>query len=185
MHIQELIIDRFDKTVLLTIMLVIAVMIFMLITRNESSLEKMLNKVAEDSRSLKNTYVESPVVVKHLSGVRKLISTHRDELAFNRLKKLAAVHPTSAEAHRWLADLYAARQKLSLAVNEYMLAVELNPDYLDNHTKDFIGKKIKVIVNESLAENKKKLIFSPGDKEAGKAVKTAYYMLRKIAGACE
>jgi len=182
--IGQIKVDRFDKTVLFSIILIIAVMTYMLITHKESSLEKLL-KAATDSRSLKNTYVEPPIVIKHLTGIKKLISNHRDELAFNRLKKLTAEHPASAEAHRWLADLYAVKQKLSLSVNEYMLATELNPDYLDNHTKDFIGKKIKVIVNESLAENKKKLISSPGDKEAGKAVKTAYYMLRKLAGACE
>lgn len=98
---------------------------------------------------------------------------------------LAKAFPFAGAPHMLLGDIALRRQDTVAAMREYRLAVDRNPDYLDKKTRAFQGRKIRQVVEEAQEIVNKGLAEHPDDPALRRDKKTAYYLLRKLAGGCE
>lgn len=115
---------------------------------------------------------------------RDLLAAGNGAKAGQLLQELLKTYPYEAELYLLLGDVEMKKLDAVAALPYYREAIDLNPDYLDKKTPSFQGKKIKVAVEEARVELEKRLRGTPGDERLGKAKKTMYYLLRRIAGSC-
>lgn len=92
--------------------------------------------------------------------------------------------PYEGRLHMLKGDILVRRQQPIAAMYAYKEAVELNPDFLDRKTDLFQGKKIKVTVEEALAEIEAGLGGGQNDIGMKDHLQTVYFMKRKLAGGC-
>ena len=116
--------------------------------------------------------------------VKKMMNGGSLKQAEAMARELVSGFPYSGTPHMLLGDIHLRRQDPVAAMEEYRLAVDLNPDFLDKKTKDFQGKKIKKVVDEAREIIDSRLAQEPDSQKWRQAKKTVYYMLRKIAGSC-
>jgi tetratricopeptide (TPR) repeat protein len=115
---------------------------------------------------------------------RELLHSGNIPKAEMLLNELLQGYPYEAELYMLLGDVKMGKLDSIGALAFYQEAIDLNPDYLDKKTPSFQGKKIKVAVEEARTEIERHLRSSPGDEQLGKAKKTMYYLLRRLAGSC-
>ncbi len=94
-------------------------------------------------------------------------------------------HPEKSLSYVYLAQLYLKQGKLRDAIHGYRLAVEMEPDYVDERTPLFIGDEIKELVTEGREKFSREKALKPKDKEVRKALKDVYYLQSRLAGGCE
>jgi len=133
--------------------------------------------------------VDNPASIEELNVEAKLIRNLMEDgnlaQAEARTRTLLQKYPISwGEPHMLMGDLLMRRQEPIQAVHEFKDAIESNPDFLDKKTPLFQGKKLKVAVEEALAEISRRLKMSPGDESLKREQKMIYYLYRKIAGSC-
>lgn len=101
------------------------------------------------------------------------------------LKPLENKCPTLGDVHALLGQAYARALDYPSAVREYRMALLIDPDYVDNKSYKFIGKRIKAAVRDCLPDFRSQVKANPDDKKAAAALKDALYLERMIAGGCE
>jgi Flp pilus assembly protein TadD len=136
-------------------------------------------------RMLSADYSVMNAEVKKKSDLaRDLMESGNIEKAEVLVKEMIQKYPYEGEPRMIMGDIFMRRQELLMAMPEYREAVDLNPDYLDKNTDLFQGKKLKVAVNEALAEVEKRVEKTPDDASVRESRKLIYYLKRRIAGSC-
>ncbi len=107
------------------------------------------------------------------------------EEALAKLQDVMKTYPGKSLSYVYLAQLSLERGKLADAINNYRLAVEKEPDYVDKRTPLFIGREIKAQVTEGLVLFGREKALKPKDKEVRKVFRNLYYLQRRLAGGCE
>lgn len=125
-----------------------------------------------------------PELASQVRLARNLMESESPARAEALVRDSLARYPYAGELHLLLGDILMRKQDVRGAVRSYREAVDLNPDYLDRKTGSFQGKKLKIAVNEALAEIGKRLERNPGDDALRQERKDIYYLQRKIAGGC-
>jgi len=119
-----------------------------------------------------------------LKIAKNIMESNNLEKAELLTRELMQKYPFDGGPHMIMGDIFLRKQDLLSAIPEYREAVDLNPDYLDKKTPLFQGKKLKVAVNEALAEVEKRIDAAPGDASMKETRKLLYYLQRRIAGSC-
>ena len=105
--------------------------------------------------------------------------------AMAKLRDVMKEYPEKSMSYVYLAQLYLKQGKLRDAIHGYRLAVEMEPDYVDERTPLFIGDEIKELVTEGREKFSREKALKPKDKEVRKALKDVYYLQSRLAGGCE
>ncbi|OGW32195.1 MAG: hypothetical protein A2X59_10110 [Nitrospirae bacterium GWC2_42_7] len=134
--------------------------------------------------SVSSYHVVNPEVVNSSKAIRNLIESSNIIKAENLTKEIIGKYPYEGEVRMLMGDIFVRKQEIIKAVEEYKMAVDLNPDYLDKKTALFQGKKLKRAVSEALSEIEGKLRINPQDEALKKFRKDIYYLQRRIAGSC-
>ncbi len=132
--------------------------------------------------------IESPQSNAEVENKMKIIKNIMESDNPGRAETIAAElirkYPYEGQLHMAMGDILMRKQEPVKAMLEYKEAIDLNPDYLDKKTVLFQGKKLKVAVNEALAEIEKGIRLNPEDDSLRKQRKIIYYLQRRIAGSC-
>lgn len=128
--------------------------------------------------------IVNPEVVNNSKVIRNLMESSSLIKAEGLAKEMIGKYPYEGEVRMLMGDIFFRKQEIITAIEEYKMAVDLNPDYLDKKTDLFQGKKLKRIVSEALSEVEGKLRINPQDAELKQFRKDIYYLQRRIAGSC-
>lgn len=118
-----------------------------------------------------------------LHEVRRLVDTNRDPEPL--LRELKGSFPGRHEVWALTARHSESEGRDSEALAAYARAVRLQPDYLDERSGLFLGKRIEALtgkVMDGLLVMRKK---GGLDRAGKKLLKTAYFLKRRLAGGCE
>ena len=118
-----------------------------------------------------------------LTEARRLTDTNRDPEPL--LQELKASFPGRHEVWALAARHWEAEGQDNEALVAYARAVRLQPDYLDEGSELFLGKRIQALTVKVMGELDAARS-SQGLDSAGKSLlKTAYFLKRRLAGGCE
>ncbi len=145
--------------------------------------EDLIRKAADQAKQ-STAAIQPGAVDPRMKIARDLLHAGNAPKAETLLNEMLKSRPYEAELYLLLGDVKMRRLDPVGALFYYREAIDLNPDYLDKKTPSFQGKKIKVAVEEARGEIEKNLRSNPGDDQLGKAKKTMYYLLRRLAGSC-
>ena len=105
--------------------------------------------------------------------------------AMAQVKDIMKDYPEKSLPSVYLARLHFKQGELGESIINYRLAVEMEPDYVDERTPLFIGDEIKEIVEEGREKFGREKALKPEDKEVREALKDIYYLQSRLAGGCE
>jgi hypothetical protein len=118
-----------------------------------------------------------------LTEARRLTDTNRDPEPL--LQELKGSFPGRHEVWALAARHWEAEGQDNEALVAYARAVRLQPDYLDEGSELFLGKRIQALTVKVMGELDAARS-SQGLDSAGKnLLKTAYFLKRRLAGGCE
>ena len=129
--------------------------------------------------------VTSPDLIQKVEAARLLLEAGQVKESVGSLKALEAANPAAGDVHALLGQGYSRLMDYPSAVREFRLALLIEPNYVDNKSPKFIGKRIKAAVKEGIPQFKDALIKNPGDEQAAAALNDAKYLERMLAGGCE
>jgi tetratricopeptide (TPR) repeat protein len=127
----------------------------------------------------------SPELIQKVEAARLLMEAGQVKESVGSLTALEAANPASGEVHALLGQGYSRLLDYPSAVREFRLALLIDPDYIDNKSPRFIGKRIKAAVKEGMPQFTDALRKNPGDDKAKAAMTDAKYLERMLAGGCE
>jgi hypothetical protein len=118
-----------------------------------------------------------------LSQARRLADSNRDPAPF--LAELKESFPGRHEVWAVAGRYFEYRGEEKDAVFAYARAVRLQPDYLDERSGLFLGKRIEALTGKIMGELfavRSSRELDSGEKQL---LKTAYFLKRRLAGGCE
>jgi len=118
-----------------------------------------------------------------LGEARQAADTNRDPAAF--LQELQGSFPGRHEVWALTARHAESEGRDSKALVAYARAVRLQPDYLDEGSGLFLGKRIEALTVKVMAELDAARSSQGLDSSGKKLRKTAYFLKRRLAGGCE
>ena len=111
------------------------------------------------------------------------MDSNRDPGPF--LEELEQAFPGRHETWALSARYRESRGQERDALTAYARAVRLQPDYLDERSGLFLGKRIEALTDKVM-EELDRIRTGKGLDSAGKELlKTAYFVKRRLAGGCE
>ncbi len=96
--------------------------------------------------------VPSPDLIQKVEAARLLMEAGQLKESVGSLTALEAANPASGEVHALLGQGYSRLMDYPSAVREFRLALLIDPDYIDNKSPRFIGKRIKATVKEGMPQ---------------------------------
>jgi len=129
--------------------------------------------------------VPSPDLIQKVEAARLLMEAGQVKDSVGSLTAMEAANPASSEVHALLGQGYSRLMDYPSAVREFRLALLIDPDYIDNKSPKFIGKRIKAAVKDGMPQFTDDLRKNPGDEKAKAALGDAKYLERMLAGGCE
>ena len=118
-----------------------------------------------------------------LQEARRLADTNRDPKPL--LKELKGSFPGRHEVWALTARHAEAEGRDSEALTAYARAVRLQPDYLDERSSLFLGKRIEVLTVRVMGDLNAARSSQGLDGAGKELLKTAYFLKRRLAGGCE
>jgi cytochrome c-type biogenesis protein CcmH/NrfG len=118
-----------------------------------------------------------------LTEARRLTDTNRDPEPL--MQELMGSFPGRHEVWALAARHWEAEGQDSEALVAYARAVRLQPDYLDERSELFLGKRILVLTEKVMGELDAAHSSQGLDNTGKKLLKTAYFLKRRLAGGCE
>jgi len=105
--------------------------------------------------------------------------------AMTSLKAIIERYPDKPLSYVHLARLDLKQGELADSIQSYRRAVEMEPDYVDERARLFMGQEIKKVVKEGIEKLQREQALRPKDKRIKEALKDVYYLQRRLAGGCE
>jgi hypothetical protein len=118
-----------------------------------------------------------------LTEARRLTDTNGNPEPL--LEELEESFPGRHEIWALAARHWEAEGQDSEALVAYARAVRLQPDYLDEGSELFLGKRIQALTVKVMGELDAARRSQGLDSTGKKLVKTAYFLKRRLAGGCE
>ena len=118
-----------------------------------------------------------------LGEARRLTDTNRDPEPL--MQELKGSFPGRHEVWALAARHWEAEGQDSEALVAYARAVRLQPDYLDEGSELFLGKRIQALTVKVMGELDAARSNQGLDSTGKKLLKTAYFLKRRLAGGCE
>jgi len=118
-----------------------------------------------------------------LGEARRLTDTNRDPEPL--MQELKASFPGRHEVWALAARHWEAEVQDNEALVAYARAVRLQPDYLDEGSELFLGKRIQALTVKVMGELDAARSSQGLDSAGKKLLKTAYFLKRRLAGGCE
>jgi cytochrome c-type biogenesis protein CcmH/NrfG len=118
-----------------------------------------------------------------LQEARRFADTNRDPEPL--LSELKESFPGRHEVWALAARHSEAEGSDSEALTAYARAVRLQPDYLDEKSGLFLGKRIEVLTARVMDELDTARSSRSLDSDGKELLKTAYFLKRRLAGGCE
>ena len=118
-----------------------------------------------------------------LTEARRLTDTNRDPEPL--MQELMGSFPGRHEVWALAARHWEAEGQDSEALVAYARAVRLQPDYLDEGSELFLGKRIQALAVKVMGELDAARRNQGLDSTGKKLLKTAYFLKRRLAGGCE
>jgi predicted Zn-dependent protease len=138
----------------------------------KGALQKSYNLIIANNRA---TYSE----VIELSRQKKLPQ------AMEKLQGIITAHPDNPMSSVYLAQLQYQQGKIAEAIHSYRMAVDREPDFVDQKTPLFLGSEIMDLITEARGILKREQKLKPNDTGISLALEDMYYLQRRIAGGCE
>lgn len=91
----------------------------------------------------------------------------------------------SLQSHLDSARSYFEKNDYIYAISEYRKVIEIDPNYIDEKSKLFLGDEIKNAIKKTIFELTEKEKITPGDKNIKQGLKDAYFMRRRFGRGCE
>jgi len=101
------------------------------------------------------------------------------------LQELEGSFPGRHEVWALAARNAAAQGRDGEALLDFARAVRLQPDYLDERSVMFLGKRIEALTGKVMAELDAARTRRDLDSSGKELLKTAYFLRRQMAGGCE
>jgi hypothetical protein len=118
-----------------------------------------------------------------LGEARRLTDTNRDPEPL--MQELKGSFPGRHEVWALAARHWEAEGQDNEALVAYARAVRLQPDYLDEGSELFLGKRIQALTVKVMGELDAARSSQGLDSARKKLLKTAYFLKRRLAGGCE
>ena len=176
--------DRFDKFHITVIELISLITIGML--ANQEVLKRRLG--VDEAAAADRTRYYAEQMALNAKIYQDVITFKEQELydeAMTKLQEVMEAYPGKAQSYVYLAQLTLKSGKLADAIHNYRLAVEKDPDYMDQKLPMFIGHEVNELVKESLPKFGREKKLKPKDETVKNALKDLYYLQRVLAGGCE
>lgn len=117
--------------------------------------------------------------------VAALAEQRQFSAAMDKLKKIEAAHPDSPRSLLWQGQLQYELGEVAASLASYRQAIDKEPGFIDNKSPLFVGKDIKLHVEEAQAKLQREQTLKPGDSSIKKALDELLYIKRRLAGGCE
>ncbi len=174
--------DTFTRAALVLLIVITAVMLVQHRTAarhageaNGNSMEQLRKKYQQRIDRDKKIYGE----------VERLFAQKQYTAALDELRKVQEEHPDNPRSLIYQARLQYNTGRMAEAIASYRLAVDKEPDFVDNKTPLFIGKLIMDDLTESKGKLVREIRLRPKDKQIRKAFDELLYLQRRVAGGCE
>jgi len=119
------------------------------------------------------------------SEVITLSRQNKISQALEKLEQIITAHPKNSMSSVYLARLHYQQGKIAAAIHSYRMAVDSEPDYVDEKTPLFLGSEIMDLITEARGKLKREKKLKPNDAGINLALEDVYYLQRRIAGGCE
>jgi len=175
-------IHKLSITVLIGLTAVTAGMLI----QHQISAQRLQGTVASRQVDLKKVYEQKIAGNNKLyTEVIQLLEQKQSTLAMVKLKEIKKAHPENPQSYIYQAQLQDLQGQIAAAIHSYRLAVDNDPDYVDQKTPLFIGNEIMNMITEGRSKLQREKKLKPGDKSILIALEDVYYLQRRIAGGCE
>lgn len=181
---SELIMDWLDKLSIAAIVAITLITVSMLADQ-EMTIRRQDNPGTEAIEE-KNSYALQMETDKK---IYQEVASYKEQglytEAIAKLEDIKKGYPEKSLSYVYLAQLYLEQGRLGDGIHNYLRAVEMEPDYVDERTPLFIGDEIKKVVEEGREKFGREKALKPEDKEVSNALKDVYYLQSRLAGGCE
>ncbi|MEA3469152.1 MAG: hypothetical protein U9R57_13140 [Thermodesulfobacteriota bacterium] len=110
---------------------------------------------------------------------------NRQQDAMTMLDEIIRSHPENPQSYVLQAEIIHTKGQLAKAIATYRIAIEMEPDLVDNKTPLFIGDSVMDLITVARGKLNREKKLKPDDKTIAVALENIYYLQRRIAGGCE
>ncbi len=177
--------DRLDKFNFILLVVLILVTTGMLV-QHELNASKNTEPVLDGKEAMIKQYKEQiardAVTYKEVV-VAKNENRHQD--AITMLDEIIRSHPDNPQSYVLKAEIIHEKGQLAKAIATYRIAIEMDPDLVDDKTPIFIGDSVMDLITVARGKLNREKKLKPNDKTLALALENIYYLQRRIAGGCE
>jgi cytochrome c-type biogenesis protein CcmH/NrfG len=147
-------------------------------TTPSPALDKSLER--ELTRQARATFLQ-----KVYAPVTELREAGQEQAALLKLEELARDYPGDAHGFVLRGDILGSMGMLDQAIGNYVRAVRLDGEYLDEQGPLTRRTEIRQLVDAGLKALVPRLKSHPDNRSLASAVKDVYYLQSRLAGGCE
>jgi tetratricopeptide (TPR) repeat protein len=181
---QTLTSDPLDLLTRAALAVLCAVMLFMLAQQQLTASDNAASEVsaAEHLRRLEQRLAQDRLLYQEVAA---LAGQRQHSAAMDKLKEIAAAHPDNPRSLLWQGQLQYELGEVAASLASYRQAIDQEPGFIDKKSPLFVGKDIKLHVEEAQAKLQREQTLKPGDSSIKKALDELLYIKRRLAGGCE
>jgi tetratricopeptide (TPR) repeat protein len=176
--------DWLDKLSIVAIVIISVTAIVML--ADQALVKRHNNNPGSETEEKSNPYALKEEANKQIYGeVTSYMGKGLYGEAMSKLEDIVKMYPDNPQSYVYLARVHLKQGRLGESLRNYRIAVEMEPDYVDERTPLFIGDEIEDLVEEGREKFGREKDLKPEDEEVRKTLKDIYYIQRRLAGGCE
>ena len=176
--------DWLDRLSIAAIAAIAVITIGML--ANQALMQREEENPGEEAKGGKSSYaLQMEEDNKLFKEVRAFQEQGDYQEAMAQAKDIMKSYPKKSMPYVYLARLHFKQGELRETIINYRLAVEMEPDYVDERTPLFLGEEIKQIVEEGREKFGREKVLKPEDSQVRNTLKDIYYLQSRLAGGCE
>ena len=181
---QKLTGNLLDLLTKATLFILIGCTAFMLVQHNLQAKDAApsVNSEEELQKRYQERIERDKIIYK---DVKALFDKYQYAAAMDKLKEIQSMHPDNPSSLLYQAQLQYNLGMLTEAIASYRLAIDSEPDFIDNKSPLFAGKGIQQHVEEAKQKLERERQLKPNDTAIVRTLDELLYLQRRIAGGCE